>query len=717
MVEGVIPPVSLFQSIQMTVSRGVSLLFVMLLVVSSSGLAAPTQSSTAHADFSPTDAVAQTTETTAANSSTPSNTSNLTARHIGPDLPQTDAEYAVVLSQYEAQIAARLIASSEAVQAQDLSSAEVQLSGNTTELLRQYQRVAADSPDTEDDLTAENLNLTVQQQRDLIATARDAQATYNQYQLAKARGNQTRARQLARQLLNRSATGNQTATELIERYQRLQNNTDINISTPVSGIQDAQSRLNELEQTVRAENFVTPNLTVTPPAARASPTTPLVVSGRLTANNTSLSNGTLALTVGDQTERTQTNATGNFTVSLRPTALSTGTQPAEIRYVPDPTSPYESVRTRFNVTIGSTTPTVDAQLNRSRVRFGDSITISGHVTANGTSLQDVSVRAQLNGRRIAQTKTVADGRFHLTTSIDATPPSGTQQLTLIISNDGAAVQQLRETRPLTIDSTPTDLRVRVQQLNQTTLQITGSLQTTNDTVLSDRRITLTPGAADPLIVQTDSLGEFNATIPVPASADRGGIPFLAREVPVEALFDASGGNLESATTTATVSYTPPAAQSARNLLLGTFAIAVALGGAVLWQRRSTDAFRPATGPADLDERQDSTSDAGGTGPAPTALLARADTALTADRPAEAIQLGYAALRSHYVATHELNSTLTHWELTRQLQESLPPAEHETLSEATTAYERIVYATRSDALDDSDARRLVYDIRDIVTNSK
>lgn len=713
----------------MRLLRGVSLLFVILLVVSSTGLVAPIGPSAAELDHSDADAdaVAQTTTNTStptnsSNASTSTltsaatNSSNSTVRHLGPELPQTDAEYDIVLSQLETQLAARLVASSEAVEAREFDAAEVQLAGNTTELLRQYQRVAANSPTDGDDVTAADFNFTVEQQRDLIDSARNARRTYNQYQLAKARGNETRARQLARDLLNESATGNQTASELIERYERLENTTDINASTITTGVRNAQTRLEELERVVRDENFVTPTLTITDTPERASPVDPLVVEGRVTANDTGVANGTIALTVGDQTVRTQTDAGGNFTVALRPTTLAVGSQPAQIRYVPDPTSPYESIRTSFNVTIESAAPTVTTQLNRSRVQFQDPVSLRGRVTVNGTQLPDVTVEARINGQLLDRTRTTAEGRFDLSALLAATVPPGDQRLTLVVSSDGRAVEPVREPRQLTVVPTPTDLQLRVQQLNRTTLRLTGTLQTSAGTPLSGRRVSLTPGASDSRAVQTDRDGRFNTTVSIPASAGRGEIPFTARDVSIDAAFNGSGENVDSETTTATISYTPPAAQSARNVLLGTFAVGVALGGAVFWQRRRTETFQSPTDPTGATIGPEDTVETLQSGFTATALLERAETAAEAGDSTRAIQLGYAALRRAYVAEYDLSPALTHWELVGELHGTLSKSEQKTLSEATTVYEQVVYTTGADVVSDDAVRSLLTSVEWVVTDS-
>jgi hypothetical protein len=230
-------------------------------------------------------------------------------------------------------------------------------------------------------------------------------------------------------------------------------------------------------------------------------------------------------------------------------------------------------------------------------------------------------------------------------------------------------------------------------------------------------VSLTPGDADSFTVRTDPEGEFNTSTVIPASAVRGGIPFIARDLQVEGAFNGSGENVESATTMTTISYTPPTAQSARNILLGTFAVAVALGGAVLWQRRGSEIFRSPQGATETIVTPEGMSEDFNTGLTAERLLERAESATEAGEHADAVRLGYAALRQAYVVEYGFSPALTHWELTRELQEFLPQSEQETLSKVTEAYERTAYATGADATSGEDVSSLLDEIKRIVTESK
>lgn len=711
----------------MTPSRGVSIVLVILLVVSSAGWTASPAASDSHSDLSDPPVSAQTTGTNSSTappsgSGNSSNTTNETDRHIGPEFPLTESNHGVVLSQLERRLGERLIASGVAVEARQFDAAVAELEGNTSELLAQYRRVSTDSPETLDDEIAGELNLTVQQQRELIESARRARVTYSEYQLAQARGNTTRARQLGRELLEEAASANRTAAELLDRYQQLDNTTAINATRPISGIETTQDRLNQLRERIRNDEtvsgealFIDTTLAVDTATRNASPATPLRVEGRVTADGDGLADETVELIVGDRRVQTQTDSNGRFTLTFRPKTIEPGERTATLRFVPEPTTPYATTTTTFDVTVESAEPTVSATVNRSRVQFGDSAAVTGDIGVNGSALSGVAVAARLNSTVLERTRTGADGGFRLSAPIDASVPVGEQQITLIVSNSDAAVQQVRLTRRITVAPTPTDIRLTVSQHNQTTLRVAGELRTRNGTALRNRPVTLSVGGADPVIVSTDRAGEFNTTVSIPPGVVDGGIPFVARDIPVRGSFAPPDGNLKSTNATATISYTPPASQSLRNTLLGTLAVAVAVVGAVLWQRREVEFFDGAADTEVPETRELTSSPTSDAGPSPYTLLTTAESSLAASQDGDAIRLGYAALRRLYIDRYDPGPALTHWELHDKLQAELPDHDLDTLSRATTAYERAAYSPEGVRDDGTDVSELLVSIREVVTD--
>jgi hypothetical protein len=598
-----------------------------------------------------------------------------------------------------------LINSSEAVRARQFDAAETELQGNTTELLEQYERIASQSASEDDDAVVEELNLTVQQQRELVDEARNARKNYSDYQVAVANGNETRAREIARTLLREAEEGNQTAQELQEQYERLSNRTDINISGPTAHLDTAQARLTELRERVREDTLVATNLTINS-TATASPVDPLRIRGRVLANNTGLSNGTIELTVGGRTVQGDITGNGTFSAAFRPVTLSPGQRTASLQYIPDQASPYEGARISTTVRIKSLSPQLTVESNSSRVQFGDELAVGGRVTLNQTAISGIPIQLRLDGRAIDTARTNETGQFSVGDSLPATIPNGTQQVTIVVSRQNASVRRITQTRAFQIDPTETSLNLTATQLNQTAIRVTGQLTTTDGAPLASRPLAISVGNDESVVIRTDQAGRINATLPTPDNLAPSELPFVAQQLSITGEYAASGTSLTAATATATVQYTPPRSQSLRRIGIAALILVGLTGTVTVWRRRrigslqTNDADSAATGTGVSDPQSGSITQT------PATLLQQARGRRNTGRPDAAVRLTYAALRRKYVAAFDFSPALTHWELYRAAETELEPAAHELLYDVTAAFERAVYTENAEIVPGSKVETLI-----------
>ncbi|SEH45681.1 hypothetical protein SAMN05192561_10260 [Halopenitus malekzadehii] len=642
-----------------------------------------------------------------------SNETNNSTRHIGPELPESDEPRTVVLSQFEVEIGARLEASLEATSARQFDLAEAELRGNMTQLVKQYEYLAANSSSASVE-TAENLNLTVQQQRELVEAARNSRALYSQYQAARATGNDTEARRLARELLNQTATGNQTASELIEQYEQLDNTTAINATEELEQLTTAQTRLAQLEETVQNDTFVETNLTITSVSTHASPADPLQVHGQLQANETGISNQSIIVTLDGQSIRTETTADGNFTATYRPITTEPGVNTLTVEYRPDPVSAYEGAQNQTAVSINTSTPTVTTTVNRTRGQFNDIVTIHGQVTANETGLHTVPVETTIGTQSFTQTRTNRNGEFKHRIRLPDTLPPGTRTIEITVADATMAVEQTTVERPITITPTATQLTLTATQQNQSTISITGQLLTETGTELPNRLIDVSAADTQSQTVRTNDTGEFTTVIQVPRDETLLNLPNTDQQLSITASFTPTGLNLQNTSTTTTLEYSPPASPSLRRTAYGVGVVLLIGGTVVVWRRRETFAgITRTSGETTQSDETSAPQQLETTAISPTALLDRAQDHLDRNDTEAAIRLGYAALRWNYLDSYDLSSALTYWELYNSIHDDLDTSEAEILFTMTTAFEQAVYTDQDDLPADTELAALLESIETLL----
>lgn len=646
------------------------------------------------APFSDTDALSVGAATDEATTQTvdteSSNISNTSSRHIGPELTRNEPSAEIVISEAEARIGSRLLNSTDAIQAGQFDTAETTISGNTTDLIQQYERLAAQTESTADDEIAQQFNLTVQQQRQLIDTARNSSSTYNEYQLARANGNQTRARQLARTLLEQTQDGNQTAEELLNQYEQLANETDLNATQTIAGINDAQARLADIQNTVRSETLTPTSLRVSSSAV-ASPIKPIQISGQLTSNNSQLANQSIEISLSDTTVQTETNGDGEFSTMLRPLSIASGQQTLSVQFSPEPTSIYDGQRVEKSVRIDSVVPTADTQYSPSQVQFNDTVEINGEVTAGEISLSDVPVSTTIAGQPFKSARTDDQGVFRIQEPLPATVPNGTQQIEVVISKQNRSVQQVIQTTELDVASTETELAFTSIQTNGSNIEFVGQLTTTEGTELSDRNIVISQGDSSSVVSYTNQSGYFEGSVPIQSSSSISQLLFSPDKRTLTAEYDAGGENLISSTQNTVVSYNPPISVPLQQIAIVGLSLAIILIAIVLWRRREIQSNEAEDTLQKIADSETTLPPHSAVNISPDRLLSHAEKQYTEGNIGAAARLSYAALRQQYMEAYDVTGSLTHWELYQTLRPELNSPTQELLYEATAVYEQELYS--------------------------
>lgn len=661
-----------------------------------------------------------------------SETGNATAPHENPDEVQEEGDDRRVSAYLASRLGDRLTESALAINAGEYERGRGPLDEEYGDLLDQYAAVARDLDEEE---LAERFNLTREQQRSVIGQIEDLEATRAKYQEAVEEGDEERRRELARELLAGAEELNQTAEELDRQYAALGNETEVDFEEAQQAIEDAQLRVGEAAVVIEQREFTATRLAAQTNRTAVSVSEPASVSGRLTtANGTPVANGSIRIRMGADSLSTRTDRNGTFAATYRPLLASTAAsnltvvyEPAESdRYLPATRTVPLSIAGQANTSVTLTKATETAAFDQP-VRANGTVQVDG--APEGT-IGGIPVVLAVDGRRLATTETGPGGEFSVDGVLPAGVSAGEADIEVAIDRRDVAIERSAATAPLTVRSTSTTLSLNATANDGQNVTVTGALTTNGGGVLGSREVAIAVEGTETEQITTGGDGRYRETVTVPNDVERG------ESVIVTASFDGAGTNLEASTATRQVTLPQPVGANGggsadavtentalRSLLVGGLIVVGALlviarRSVRRWGRRlgsrlgliavpmdSTppNSSTPGNAPA---EGADTTADVSEEAASSSTPFDRAQTALSAGQPDDAVRIAYAAMRSR-LRPSESDAAETHWEFYRRLEDDAN-VDRTRLREVTEAYETAAFAadavssdTAADAVTASD----------------
>ena len=661
-----------------------------------------------------------------------SETGNATAPHVNPDEIEEEGDDQRVSGYLASRLGDRLTESALAISAGEYERGRAPLDEEYGDLLDQYGEVARDLDEEE---IAERFNLTREQQRSVIATIEDLEATRAEYEAAVEEGDEERRRELARELLAGAEELNQTASDLDRQYTALENQTEIDFEAAQQAIEDAQLRVDQAAVVIQQREFTATRLTVETNRTAVSVSEPASVSGRLTtANGTPVANGVIRIRMGTDRVTARTDQNGTFAATYRPLLASTAASDLTVAYEPAGADLYLpttrtvplSIAERANTSVTLTEAT-------ETVAFDQSVRANGTVQVDGApegAIGGIPVVLAVDDRRLATAETGPDGAFEVDGVLPADVPPGETNIEVAIDRRDAAIERSAAADALTVRSTPTALSLNATADDGGNVTVSGALATDGGTALATREVAIAVGGTEVDRIATGGDGRYRETVAVPDGVERG------ESVTVTASFDAAGTSLEASSARRQVTLPQPSEASGggsadtvtentplRSLLVGGLLVAGALlviGRRIVrrWGRRLGLGLGLISGPVDGASPDSSTSgdaaaagadsnaDAGGETVSSRSPFDRARTALSTGRPDDAVRVAYAAMRSR-LQPSESDAAETHWEFYRRFEDdaNVDPSRLRTVTEA---YETAAFApdavssdTAADAVTASD----------------
>ncbi|WP_312907572.1 hypothetical protein [Natronosalvus caseinilyticus] len=564
--------------------------------------------------------------------------------------------------------------------------------------LDQYVDVAGE---TEGESHEETFEDAQEEQRRTTETAREYEETYEEYEGARATGDDERARELARELETLAEELNDSSTTLRTHYNTIETETGTDLSGADAAIEEVNQDIQEAQAEIRELEFVETELTI----EATGPTTIsfldlLEARGQLqTVDGEAIANEPVRLEIGAQTLVTETDATGAFTVTYRPTTINASTTDLAVRYRPANESAYLGSQTDVPVSIEPVEPVLSDLEATDQARFGDAIHLAGAATVEDVPVDRLPLSVTLDGQRVGEVD-VSEGQFNGTVTVPLSVPAGDQELRVAWPHEDRALAPANATTTVTITETESALSMDADPDGET-LAVTGRLTAADGDGVANQSVALTLDGDPVEAVTTNADGRFEGEL-TPSSD--------AESVTVGASYDDPGTSLASAQAKTTVTL---ATQEGSGLLTWLL-VATGLGGMVVlvlvgwWYRRARPTTSPSPGPETPAET--GSEDAESTRVLVRTQLAQAADQLANGQPDAAVERAYTAARHDLASGLAAAGALTHWEFYHRYHERADEPARDRLRAITEGYERAAFDPTG--LTESEAATVLKRVREV-----
>ncbi|WP_348608946.1 DUF4129 domain-containing protein [Halobaculum rarum] len=626
---------------------------------------------------------------------------NSSVRHEDPDAADGQGDTERVRSFLASSLGERLEGSVINLSQGEYERARGMLGDEYDEDLGKFVDVAGD---TEGGTGGDAFESAVERQREYVNRTQSYRETKAEYREAIEAGNETRARELARELARTAAAVNRTGENLTASYTAIENATGANMSREERTVRTISANISADAAAVTQSTFVSTRLTLSADRESASFLDPLELTGRLmTENGSPVSNRSITLSVGDRTIDVRTGENGSFSTAYRPTTLPLDRERLSVRYAPDDGSVYLPSTATVPIAVQQVTAAVDVD-GPETAAFGEQITVRGSVAAEDVPVSGVPVRVTLGDAVLGTVRTDDAGEYVLRTALPAGVDDGNRTLSATVALADRAVTSDAASDTIRVTSTDTRLRLNAS-MSGDAAAVSGRLTTVEGDAVAGRAIDVLLDGRVVATADTNASGAFSTTVSIPDSVPAG------TSLTVRVTFDGVGSNLDGASATATLSLPEGddggaggAGDGASGGLLQAIvdgdapivlgaaalvAIAAAAAAFILLRGRGDDAD-PSTDGAPAKSASDTGGDAESTG----ALLEELAGRHLDESPSVAVEIAFGVLRESVESRFDIDPSLTHREFAAACRErGLFDDRAGDLVALTDSYERAAFGPR------------------------
>lgn len=602
---------------------------------------------------------------------------NTTIQHENPDQVNDDGDQDDIQQWLQGRMGDLLQQSAIQISDGEYETAQSVLGEQYNDYLSKYVDVAGDTAGQDESTAAQALNETRAEQQAYAATLEEYRSTYDAYQDAKAAGNETRAQQLARELVRLADQLTATSTDVTNSYETIGNTTGANGSNPINQIGAITANVTNQQQAVVDAEFIPTQLSVRNVSPTGSYTSPIQIHGTLHANQSLPSQ--IRIQVGAVNHTVAVGSNGEFVVSYRPVSERTGEQTLSVAYQPASTSIFRGANATATTQITAVRPTLSVTTNQTTTQYHERVSIQGRVTVNGTGVAGVPLDLALADRVRTTVETNATGAYTATIVVPAGVPVGDVTVTAAVGFRDRAIAATSAHTPITVEETTPKLSATATR-NQTQTQIVGRL-TAAGMGVSGQRVRVLQNGTELTTAPTNATGGYQVAIPQSIAAPGSDL---------QVVFSGENSNLVRATAQTRVPVTGGGSGGLPIALVGLVGgLVLVLGGGVVWYRHQQVGDTTTTEPGATEDTRTPAEHSTPTEETPRSPSVGLPKTVGS---AAAVRQAYAGVRQAvgpFLSSDDVGRT--HGEFAQTVQAELDPSVGAAVAELSRVYERAAYA--------------------------
>ena len=633
-------------------------------------------------------------------------------RHEHPDDADGDGDDDELANWLSDQLSESLGESTVQLSEGEYDSAREVLGDDYDDRLDQFVEVDGDTDaDTDDDEDEESnpFEEAREEQEKFIDARQEYEETLEEYEQAVEDGDEARARELARELDAIEERLFETAQNLDRVYEVLEERTELDFSENREITASTSDDVSETQSEIRESTFISTDLTIDTDLATGSFDEPLLIQGELTAaDDAVLDDERILIEVDGRTTETTTDE-GRFALEYRPALLDANAQNVTVEFVPDPSSEYLGASADADVDITPVEPTIEIESASEAATYADEVTLRGTAHVDGTSIDQLPVRAQFDEQFRGETvRTDDEGTFTTTVTVPAEVPDGETDVSAVFDRSDLALIPANESTVIEITSTPTQIEVETEVSDDDVVSIVGRLTSDDGEAAPGQSVQLDHDGSHLGTVETNADGEFEETVEVaPETIPEDGM------VGIAVVFDGTGTNLEDSEANVAAALSPPETGGDSSLLPvslwsvgGLFGVVALVLIGVFSLGRIDNAPVPDLFGSDEEEgsspvsaAEDVSNEPGDVTDDPAPIDETPARLLEDGRPNEAVIVAYEQARNRLTQRLDTDQPRTYWEFYQDWRDGIG-SDSELLRALTEQYERATFSTDQIATDDA-----------------
>lgn len=528
-------------------------------------------------------------------------------------------------------------------------------------------------------------------QTEYVDAVEDFETTREAYREARQEGDSQQAREHARELIEASERVDAAGGDTIEDYSELENTTGQDYSERTTTIDERRTDASTTSETVSREEFTETEVSVSTNQTTVAFTDTVRLSGEIEPAEGSVDRHEARILFADQSYTVDIDSDGQFEFTAQPESVWTDSDEFSLQYRPETESTFLGSETTVPLSVSNTATRIDVNELSSHVSYDTPLSVDGFLltTTTAEGVPQTPVTVLVAGENLATTETTTDGRIESTTAIPHSIPAGETTITVQKASTSRALSGEPITEQIIIEPTDPVLAVSATatENSETEIEVDGEFESPDGRPIEDAEVSIVMDDETVGTLETEADGTFVGSFAAPPGSASGD------QLRVTAEFDGESSNLESTTTSTTITLPETlldavGLERSHAILIGVGSgigfIVLLLG--VWWWLRDTPTEPTADETGDFE-----TNSSANTHTAQSQqMVSAASDRLNAGDPQRATMIAYSAVRQALGTQVDSTTTATHWEWYRACEDD--DIEHlSALQTLTETFEDVTFA--------------------------